>query len=322
MADLPKVRVRQAFPFQNTGCDYAGPFTLKIHHGRNSKTSKRYICLFVCMVTSAIHLELATDLSTECFLAALRRFMARRDKCSTIYSDNGKNFVGAKRKLNEMYQQLQADNHNKIITEALAKDDIKWIFIPPYSPHWGGIWESGVRSVKLHLRRVIGSTILTFEQMNTLLAQVEAVINSRPLGSAPDTDTNYLSPSHFLIGRPTTLVPDGNLTEIESNRLDYWQHVQCMCQGFWRRWSREYLNSLQQRPKWTNTQPNISMDDIVLIKADNTPLSTWITSRVIENFPGSDGLTRAVRLKTSHGTMTRLSNFPYAETLFQGRPGC
>ncbi|XP_065361884.1 uncharacterized protein LOC135955462 [Calliphora vicina] len=277
MADLPKVRVRQAFPFQNTGCDYAGPFTLKIHHGRNSKTSKGYICLFVCMVTSAIHLELATDLSTECFLAALRRFMARRGKCSTIYSDNGKNFVGAKRKLNEMYQQLMADNHNRIITEALAKDDIKWIFIPPYSPHWGGIWESGVRSVKLHLRRVIGSTILTFEQMNTLLAQV----------------------------KPTTLVPEGNLTELKSNRLDYWQHVQCMYQGFWRRWSREYLTSLQQRPKWTNTQPNISMDDIVLIKEDNTPPSTWITGRVIETFPGSDGLTRAVRLKTSHGTMTR-----------------
>ncbi|XP_075151102.1 uncharacterized protein LOC142225212 [Haematobia irritans] len=305
MADLPKVRVRQAFPFQNTGCDYAGPITLRIHSGRNSKTSKGYICLFVCMVTSAIHLELVTDLSTEGFLAALRRFISRRGKCSNIYSDNGKNFVGAKRKLNDMFRQLQADDHNQIVTETLAKEGINWIFIPPYSPHWGGIWESGVRSVKLHIRRVIGTAILTFEQMHTLLAQVEAVINSRPLGFASDTDTNYLSPSHFLIGRPTTMVPEGNLIELPTNRLDYWQQVQCMYQGFWRRWSREYLTSLQQRPKWRDVQPNIKIDDIVLMKEDNTPPAMWITGRVTDTFPGKDGLTRAVQVTTSHGTMTR-----------------
>ncbi|XP_075150426.1 uncharacterized protein LOC142224530 [Haematobia irritans] len=295
MADLPKVRVRQTFPFQNTGCDYAGPITLRIHSGRNSKTSKGYICLFVCMVTSAIHLELVTDLSTEGFLAALRRFISRRGKCSNIYSDNGKNFVGAKRKLNDMFRQLQADDHNQIVTETLAKEGINWIFIPPYSPHWGGIWESGVRSVKLHIRRVIGTAILTFEQMHTLLAQVEAVINSRPLGFASDTDTNYLSPSHFLIGRPTTMVPEGNLIELPTNRLDYWQQVQCMYQGFWRRWSREYLTSLQQRPKWRDVQPNIKIDDIVLMKEDNTPPAMWITGRVTDTFPGKDGLTRAVQ---------------------------
>ncbi|XP_046810032.1 uncharacterized protein LOC124420614 [Lucilia cuprina] len=153
MADLPAVRVRQAFPFQNSGCDYAGSFTLKMHGGRNARTTKGYICLFVCMVTSAIHLELSTDLSTECFLAALRRFMARRGKCSTIYSDNGKNFVGAKRVLNELYQQLQSEGNNEAIAASLAQDGIKWIFTPPYSPHWGGIWESGIRSVKLHVPR-------------------------------------------------------------------------------------------------------------------------------------------------------------------------
>ncbi|XP_065356328.1 uncharacterized protein LOC135950722 [Calliphora vicina] len=305
MADLPAVRVRQAFPFQNTGCDYAGPFTLKLHSGRNARTSKGYICLFVCMVTSAIHLELSTDLSTECFLAALRRFMARRGKCSTIYSDNGKNFVGAKRVLNELYQQLQAEGHNEIIQATLAQEGIKWIFTPPYSPHWGGMWESGVRSVKLHLRRIIGNSILTYEQMHTLLAQVEAVVNSRPLGYAPDNETGYLSPSHFLIGRPTTMVPEGTLTDLNQNRLDYWQHVQCMYQGFWKQWSQEYLTSLQHRPKWCNDQPNIKIDDLVLVKEDRTPPSTWIIGRVMEVFPGDDGLIRVVKLKTNKSTMTR-----------------
>ncbi|XP_075162729.1 uncharacterized protein LOC142235359 [Haematobia irritans] len=305
MADLPSVRVRQAFPFENSGCDYAGPFILKLHRGRNAKTSKGYVCLFVCMVTSAIHLELVTDMSTDSFLSALRIFMARRGKCSTIFSDNGRNFIGGRRKLDEMYRQLQSEDHNIAVATALAKERIKWVFIPPYSPHWGGIWESAVRSVKLHMKRVIGNTILTFEQMRTLLAQIEAVVNSRPLGIAPDTEVDYLSPSHFLIGRPATMVPEGDLTHLAANRLDYWQHVQAMHQGFWKRWSREYLTSLQQRPKWTKITQNIELNDLVLVKEDNTPPAVWVTGRVTETFPGKDGLVRVARLRTSQGEMTR-----------------
>ena len=134
MADPPTVRVRQIFPFQNSGCDYADPFTLKFYHGRNPNTSKGYICIFVCMGTSAIHFELETDLTTDCFLAPLKRFIARRGKCSTIYSNNGKNFIVVRRKLNEMHQQLFSEQYNRSVTEALAKEDKKWIFIIPYAP--------------------------------------------------------------------------------------------------------------------------------------------------------------------------------------------
>lgn len=217
MADLPKIRVRQAFPFENSGCDYAGPLLLKQFAGRNPKRSKGYICLFVCLVTSAIHIELVTDLSTECFIAALRRFIARRGKCRLIYSDNGRNFIGASRQLDEMHKLLMSQAHNEIVSASLAEDGIQWKFIPPIAPHWGGIWESAVRSVKLHLRRVIRNTELTFEQMHTLLTQIEAVVNSRPLGVVPDTEFGYLSPAHFLIGRPYTSMPEGDLTEVPVN---------------------------------------------------------------------------------------------------------
>ncbi|XP_044574077.1 uncharacterized protein LOC123258271 [Drosophila ananassae] len=181
MSDLPSVRVRQAFPFANTGCDYAGPITLKVHKGRNPRKEKGYICLFVCLATSALRLELATDLTTDTFLAALRRFISRRGKCSQMYSDNGRNFVGAKRALNKMQTLLKSDEHNNTVLKALAD--------------------------KLHLHRVIGKNDLTFEKMHTLLAQIEAVVNSRPLFSTSDTKVNYLSPAHFLIGRPYTTVP-------------------------------------------------------------------------------------------------------------------
>ncbi|XP_041450363.1 uncharacterized protein LOC121404628 [Drosophila obscura] len=162
MADLPSIRITQALPFVNTGCDYAGPILLKDGKGRKPRISKGYICLFVCLVTSAIHLELATDLTTETFLAALRRFISLRGWCSKIYSDNGTNFIGAKHSLDEMQTLLQSQQHTNLITLTLADDGIQWVFIPPRAPHWGGKWESAVRSVKLHFRRVIGSSKLTF----------------------------------------------------------------------------------------------------------------------------------------------------------------
>ncbi|XP_075158009.1 uncharacterized protein LOC142231279 [Haematobia irritans] len=305
MGDLPSVRVRQAFPFENTGCDYAGPFILKQHSGRKAQKTKGYICLFVCLVTTAIHLELATDLSTECFLAALRRFISRRGKCRNIYSDNGRNFLGASKELNEMHKVLISQNRNEAISLSLADDGIKWHFIPPFTPHYGGIWESAVRSVKLHMKRVIQNTELTYEQMHTLLAQIEGVVNSRLLGSAPDTECGYLSPAHFLIGRPCTVVPEGNISDINPNRLSYWQHVQNMFQGFWKKWHNEYLTSLQQRPKWNRKQPNLANGDIVLVKDKNLPPSKWLMAKIIETYPGHDEMVRTVKLRTQNGEMTR-----------------
>ncbi|XP_070854791.1 uncharacterized protein [Drosophila suzukii] len=326
MADLPGIRITEALPFQHSGCDYAGPFILKERRGRNPRKTKGYICLFVCLVTSAIHLELATDLSTDTFLACLRRFMSLRGKCSQIFSDNGTNFVGAKRALDEMQQLLSSQEHQRNLTQSLANDGIKWSFIPPHSPHWGGKWESSVRSVKLHLRRVVGKTVLTCEQMQTLIAQISAVVNSRPLCYTPDTDLTYLSPAHFLIGRPFTNVPEGDLTHLPINRLDYWQHLQSMYQGFWKRWHQEYLTSLQQRQKWSNKERNIAVDNVVLVKDSNLPPAAWILARVVEAHPGPDGLVRAVKLRTSTGEMTRpitkLAVLPNSETLFQGGPGC
>ncbi|XP_046869279.1 uncharacterized protein LOC124461907 [Drosophila willistoni] len=325
MADLPSIRVTQALPFVNTGCDYAGPILLKDGKGRKPRIGKGYICLFVCLVTSAIHLELVTDLSTDSFLAALRRFVSLRGKCK-IYSDNGTNFIGAKRSLDEMQKLLASQPHIEKVRNALANDGIQWVFIPPHAPHWGGKWESAVRCVKLPIRRVIGKSTLTYEQMRTLLAQVSAVVNSRPLCYNSDTDTNYLSPAHFLIGRPLTTIPEADLGHIPVGRLGYWQSIQSMMQGFWKQWHQEYLTTLQQRPKWTTTTPNIAVGDVVLVKESNTPPAHWHLALVLEAYPGKDQLVRAVRLKTSSGELTRpitkVAVLPRSETVFQGGPGC
>jgi len=221
---------------------------------------------------------------------------------------------------------LASQRHKDIVTSTLADDGIQWVLIPPRAPHWGGKWESAVRCVKLHLRRVTGNSTLTFEQMRTLLAQISAVINSRPLCYTSDTEGNYLSPAHFLIGRPLTTVPDPDLSHIPMGRLGYWQSIQAMLQGFWKKWHQEYLTTLQQRPKWTTSTPNLSIGDVVLVKESNTPPASWHIARVMETYPGKDNLVRAVKLKKSTGELirpiTKIAVLPSSETVFQGGPGC
>jgi len=121
-----------------------------------------------------------------------------------------------------------------------------------------------------------------------------------------------------------TTVPEGDLTHLPINRLDYWQQLQSMYQG--QRWHQEYLTSLQQRQKWSNKERNIAVDNVVLDKDSNLLPAAWILARVVEAHPGPDGLVRGVKLKTSTGEMTRpitkLAVLPNSETLLQGGPVC
>lgn len=266
MGELPKSRVSQTMPFHNTGVDYAGPFIVRDRKGRGSKTSKAFVCLFVCFATKALHLELVSNLTSEAFIAALRRFSARRGKPAHIYSDNGMNFVGANRELREL-AQLLTDNAESI-EKTINEIGISWHFIPAHSPHFGGLWEAGVKSTKYHLKRVADNAVLTYEELYTLLVQVKAILNSRPLTpmSSDPNDLVPITPAHFLVGRPLTSPADLTLTELPESRLSRWQLVQRLQQHFWARWSKEYISELQQRVnKMKSTKP-IAEGTMVLIK--------------------------------------------------------
>jgi transposase InsO family protein len=204
MADLPKDRVTPTRPFTVTGVDYAGPFTLKNGHGRTTRTIKGYIVIFVCFATRAMHIELVCECTSSAFLNALKRFIARRGKPRCIYSDNGTNFVGANKKLKELSSLLKSKTFSNSVIDALANDCISWHFIPPRSPHMGGLWEAAVKSVKSHLKRVLGDRMLNFEEMYTLLAMIEACFNSRPITPLSNDahDLTSLTLEHFLIGTP------------------------------------------------------------------------------------------------------------------------
>ncbi|KAL0829434.1 hypothetical protein ABMA28_004206 [Loxostege sticticalis] len=305
MGNLPEFRVNPGRPFLTSGVDFAGPFTLKMFSGRCKKTYKAYVSLFVCTVTKAIHLELVTDLTSSAFLAAFKRFTSRRGNCRDIWSDCGTNFVGASRELDLAFKHLKS-NVVAEIAELLANDHTTWHFIPPGTPHFGGLWESGVKSIKGHLKRVVGSTILTYEEFSTLLTQVEACVNSRPLTLISSSlDEPPLTPGHFLIGEPLVAVPEPSLVDTKLSPLDRWNMIQKMLQCLWQRWQSEYLTSLQHRYKWNVAQPSIALDSIVLVKDDRLPPGKWLLARVIEKHPGSDGITRVVTLKTSNSCFKR-----------------
>ncbi|XP_054709171.1 uncharacterized protein LOC129218872 [Uloborus diversus] len=206
MGNLPKERVIPARAFSKCGLDFAGPVITKPNLKRSKVTLKSYIALFVCFTTKAIHLEVVSDLSTGAFLACLRRFIGRRGKPSDIFSDNATNFKGARSYLNAQAIICSSEDVQNYATE----ENINWHFIPPITPHFGGLWESNIKTVKKHLIKASNSAILNFEELSTLLIQIEACLNSRPLTplSADPMDLQPLTPGHFLIGAPLLSFPE------------------------------------------------------------------------------------------------------------------
>lgn len=221
-------------------------------------------------------------MTTESFLAALQRFVGRRGNVHELYSDNGKSFVGAQRQLKELMKALDSQQHKKGIDDFCQPRGINWNFLPPKAPHQGGLWEAGVKCVKYHLHRVLNESNLTYEEMNTLLIQIEAVLNSRPLCQQSDDPVDYraLSPGHFLIGRELTAIPEPLYHEVRDNALTKYLIIQKRKQALWRRWSDEYLTDLQRRGKWFKTPSLIRTGMMVVLKEDNTPPKTWKLGRI------------------------------------------
>ena len=211
MGQLPRSRVTPARPFATTGVDYCGPFNFREGRGRRLITLEGYLAIFVCFVTKSVHIEPVTDQTTGTFLAALKRFVARRNLPRHIHSDNGSNFVGASNELEKLHQLLGTDSLPDELQTYLVDHRIVWHTIPARAPHFGGLWEAAVKSTKYHLKRVVGKQLLSYEEMLTITCQVEACLNSRPLGiqhCQSEEGIEPLTPGHFLTGAPLTAYPD------------------------------------------------------------------------------------------------------------------
>ncbi|XP_063363671.1 uncharacterized protein LOC134652418 [Cydia amplana] len=306
MGDLPRERVTPARPFLHSGVDFAGPFTTLMSKGRGAKTTKTYVAIFICLSVKCIHLELVSDLTSEAFIAAFKRFVARRGRCNHLWSDQGRNFVGANKELINAWKEAQLEFTGEI-SDSLAKDGTQWHFIPAYSPNFGGLWEAGVKSLKHHLKRIITSH-LTFEEFNTVLCEIEACLNSRPLCPIDNDDTDSiepLTPGHFLIGEAPINVPSPDLKDVRMSSLSRWQHTQKLVRDLWCRWQQEYLSRLQQRPKWLKRVEEFKEGQIVLIKTDNLPPGKWALGRIVAKHPGPDHITRVYSVKSGDSVTKR-----------------
>lgn len=302
MGDLPPARLIPNRPFYHTGIDYTGHIFIKANKGRGIKTCKGYVAVFVCMVTKAVHLEIVSDLTASAFIAALRRMSARRGVPGHIYSDQGTNFIGANKILKEEIAEICSVLSDQEVTSTISDMNIEWHFNAPSWPSAGGLWEAAVKSLKYHLKRVVGEQKLTYEEYITLLSQLEACLNSRPLcplTEDPD-DLDFLTPAHFLASGP-------NLTifETEHDLRTRWHLTQKIYQDIWDKWKTDYLSQLSTRTKWRQLQKDLDLNDIVIIKDDNLPPGKWNLGRVVALHPGSDGHVRVVTLKTKNGLLKR-----------------
>ena len=231
MADLPAERLEaDKPPFTNTGVDYFGPLEVKLGRSR----VKRYGVIFTCLVSRAVHLEVAHSLTTDSFLGVLSRFIARRGKPSVIFSDNGTNLVGAEKELRKMLTSLNQER----IGAALAPQQIQWKFLPPHASHMAGAWERLIQSTKRILQSLINQQTLTDETLLTLMAEAERIMNSRPL-VAGDPGSPPLTPAHLLQCRnDSSSLPQGVFDEKDTYARRWWRQAQYLADVFWRRWTK------------------------------------------------------------------------------------
>ena len=304
MAPLPASRIQYPVrAFERVGVDYGGPYLTK--QGRGKTRTKRYLCLFTCLTTRAVHLEISYSLDTDSFLNALTRMIARRGTPKYILSDNGTNFVWAERELKELIKAFDQEE----ITNKMAKDHgIECKFNPPSAPHFGGVFEALIKSAKKAIQVILGNADITDEELHTAICGAERLLNSRPITfvSSDSNDLEPLTPNHFLVGQlGGKFAPEVIDQEEIFNPRKRWHRIQQLLSNIWKRWRKEYLPALNNRKKWFGPVHNLRKDDVVIIVDPNARRSEWPLGRITEIFPGKDGLIRLVRVKTKDGEYMR-----------------
>ena len=302
MAPLPSVRLRFTFhPFDQSAVDYAGPFITV--QGRGRARQKRWLCLFTCLATRAIHLEMAWALDTESFLNAFTRFTSRRGVPSEVTSDNGTNFVGAVNELRDLVSKLDQTDIQQRTNHLFNK--VRWHFNPPLAPHFGRAHEAMIKSAKHAIYAVLGNGDIRDEELITAFTAVEGLLNSRPLTyqSSDPKDVLPLTPNHFLHGKVGGEVAPESVDYTNFILRHRWRRVQQLVAQVWSRWLKEYLPTLNRRPKWTKVVKDMKKGDVVLALESNLSRGRWPLGRIVEIYPGRDGHTRVAKVQCGEKTV-------------------
>lgn len=300
MGNLPSGRMaHDQRPFTHCGVDLFGPMEVTVGRRRE----KRYGVLFTCLTVRAVHVEIVHSLTTDSLLMALRRMAARRGWPGYMYSDNGTNLRGADTELKKAVQELDEE----MLKSTASTYGTQWTFIPPVSPHWGGAWERLIRSVKTTLKIILKERAPKDEVLSTLLAEVENIVNSRPLHhvTVEPGAKESLTPNHILLGTSSNLPLLGVFDDSDLYLRKQWRKSQALADMFWRRWVREVLPDMIPRQKWSEDQPPLRVGDLVFIADPDSPRCVWPRGIILEIFPGKDGRVRVVTVRTQTGTLKR-----------------
>ncbi|XP_049878266.1 uncharacterized protein LOC126375402 [Pectinophora gossypiella] len=300
MGDLPEARMAHHHrAFTHCGVDLFGPMEVTVCRRRE----KRYGVLFTCLTVRAIHIEIVTNLTTDALIMALRRMAARRGWPLHLYSDNGTNLRGACSELTKSVRELDHD----VLKNLSANYGTTWHFIPPSSPHWGGAWERMIRSVKESLKVILKERAPKDEVLNTLMAEVEHITNSRPLTHVtvePNSD-EALTPNHFLLGTSSNLPVLGVFDGTDMYLRKQWRIAQRLADLYWRRWVKEVLPQMLPRKKWYHEERPLQVGDLVIIVDPDSPRNVWPKGVIEAVMPGKDGRVRVVDVKTKSGVLRR-----------------
>ena len=292
VAALPDFRVRESTPFSKVGIDFAGPLFVKTQTGEMVKC---YLALSTCCVMRAVHLDLVADLTATTFVRCLRRFVARRGVPSLIVSDNAKTFKASAKVIKRLYDNEEVRAH-------LESNRIDWKFILERAPWWGGFYERMIGTAKRSLRKVLGNAKLNADELLTVLTEVEATLNSRPLTYEYDeVGAEMLTPSHLIYGRRLLSLPEearNDEEETETGLLKRFRYLARLRIHFWKRWRKEYLTDLREHQRGKGEgRSKVSEGEVVLVHEDNVKRSNWKMGKILELIAGKDGEVRGAKLK-------------------------
>ncbi|KAK6731725.1 hypothetical protein RB195_007910 [Necator americanus] len=312
MPSLPEERVKRSRPFQNVGLDYLGPIYYRDTNGIRSKV---WICLITCMATRAVHLEVVNSNTTQDFLLAFRRFIARRGTPHLVYSDNATTFHSAKDTLDKVL--FTPTLWNKI-DSFLTNHRIAWRFITPLSPWKGGFYERLVALFKSAFVKAIGRQLLKLDQLHTVVVEIEAIINSRPITPYRENDVSIrvLKPNDFISPEVSLQLPPRLLVDdiaVSGHRLaDWYKQTVTVLDSFWDIWHTDYLSALVQRhqrrlrqPRNTSIRPKVN--DVVIIADDKLPRGQWQLGIIVKLIHGYRNGVRAVQVRTCKGKLLHRS---------------
>ena len=291
MSALPEHRLAIAPVFNTTSIDLFGPLTIK-DMVKKRTTMKVWGFVASCTATRCLHIDITESYSTDAILQTLRKFKLLRRSPTEIISDQGSQLKAAAK-------DLTKDWDWSVVSDWVGKKGMKWTIVPAEGQHQNGLSESLIKSVKRSIKHVIGDNVLSFSELQLAFFEIADIINSRPLGIKPGSDSDDLTPitpNGLLYGEQSNEVPQGPFQHKVSIARRF-LYVQSLIDDWWRKWSDLVLPSLVPCYKWQQKHRNVKLGDVCLIRYKKVIRSTYRLGRVCEVKTGNDGLVRSVRLK-------------------------